>query len=251
MTSDPFGDRPLFKEAQSLANEILDRARASSFPKGDARDVFLYRSASAINAYSLSIGLELVARELCEHADLQDDIQKLTLQGAFGEDRNWITTTLKYARARRRAHLFRDIWDVFEDPLRIMYEAIVPPAQRAGDGEHVDIPVVWKRLSKVAKRNGQTTAEQRGTHVNTVNFWSSARNATHSNTVYKGKEKAMVLANGYRAELVPGKPTDFMHPHHMPLLIRPLLEAWEYLRAGIIQTDLIPMPSCIDESAYD
>ena len=235
---------------RAMQQKISDRANASSFPKKDARDACLYRVCQAINVYCFGVGTELTARELREHVDAHDDVLALT-QRAFGNTGR--TNVLTFYRARRRAHLFLDVWNAFEDPLRIIDAAVVPATERAkDDGEHAGIPTVWKRVSRVAKASAQATPDQRGAYFDTVKFWSSARNTIHSNTVYSGTStNTLVLPSGFRPELVPGKPTSFMEPSHMPLLIQPLIDAWEYLRAGITQNELIAMPASIDESAYD
>jgi hypothetical protein len=113
---EPLDDREHFRSMQILQGKAADSVAASHFSMLDARDVFLKRASSAINIYCLSIGFELIAREQCELVDRTDDVQDLTLEGAFGTTGQ--TTTLNYCRARRRAHLFLDVWGSAASDLR-------------------------------------------------------------------------------------------------------------------------------------
>jgi hypothetical protein len=136
----------------------------------------------------------------------------------------------------------------------VIYDAVVPADERekVADVEHTGIATIWTSVSRIAKDNAGATKAERRAHAEVVDFWASTRNTIHSNTVYCGKSaKKLSLSNGFVAKLVPGKPTDFMHRSHMPLLIQPLIDAWEYLRAGITRSSTISMPDCIDETLCD
>jgi len=243
-----------FRSMNERSSALVALTNSSSFATGDVRDAFLKNTASALATYCVWIGLQIAAEQLKRPTG--DEVVDLVLNALSTID-GIPTQNRNYYRARRRAHLFTDVWCAFEDALRILDEAVVPAEVRAKDKAgadgHVSIPTVWTRVSRAAKRKDVPDADgERQSHHDTVDFWAATRNTMHSNSLYAPSRppKILVLSDGTEVKLTPGEHTDFHSESLLPLLIDALVEAWVYLRKRFDNLTPILTPASQLDSPY-
>jgi hypothetical protein len=237
------------------AEAMRSKAERTKLAPADARNAFFYHTSNAMMNYAVSMGLIHTA----SHAQGQrtgDIVVDIVVRDLFGKP------LLSFYMAKLRAHLFLEVWFGFEDALRILYDAVVPPEVREKDlaaerdkykkppkRVRLSIPFLWGRVSKLAEKPSRRSGRRRGRHREVVEFCAASRNTIHSNRIYDGSPRALKI--GKRTiRLIPGAPTDFESIAVLPKLIDELAAAASYLRQGIRHAGFIKTPVTGRPSPY-
>jgi hypothetical protein len=235
-----------------LANAIAVCCHGQS----DIRHSYLTNTNNILTYYETSLRLlylsALLPAEASEHDHIISGLIALFRAPAAS---NREPSYLQYHDAKLKAHVFHEVWAIFENACRVFYSVAVSVERREADEAserarfvrppkrvHLPIPTIWGALAELAKQTTDAPNQTRKQHSKLVTFYSRARNTMHANTFFEGELLDLELPSG-SIQLRPGEPSNFITPSILLELICGLCDAFLYLSESIKHEALIADPT--------